>query len=583
MINSRTLKYYHDYSRVVIILAAMTMLHRVIILVLDIWKNFSQVYFDPGYEFETILTWWEQYRSAILVGISNDLVFILVASLIALFFKLRFTFPILLILGLFYAANIEHILYNFSHIKLDMIHYALDPTFVKGSGTTISFFVSFGIMVLVAILAAVLTHFKWVKFIVSPVAVIMLCAVFILPNDVDPLNPGWMQTHPLGARLQAATLSVDQREFSDKAFEPTLPPTNYPKGQQLNVLVVYLEGISQHSIAKGDMPFLESLASENFAFTRYFGNQTQTSNGLFTTLTGHLPNFLRKGSPWNNLAANDPVARAALPAVLAKQGYNTAFLQSAALRFMNKDKHLSHLGFDVIKGRSDWDQFYTANGWGIDDLSLFENGLNYIDGLDPDVPWFVSFLTSGTHAPYNVPKEFMPHESTRLRALKYADAAAKGLMTGLQARGLLENTVVVFTADESREPGGKSNLENEILLNWLPFVVVHPNAVSGTMSSPISSAEFRNLVLTFSGDWTVQDIEALNRPEVPLIFGNYYNSRVFWFDKQKESFFACYTQDFLCARFDGVKDVVQLDGRTPSALVQASQMQAVFEEHEPAK
>ncbi len=411
----------------------------------------------------------------------------------------------------------------------------------------------------------------------------LLGAVFVLPNELNPLNPGWMQTHPLGARINAPALTVDQREFSDGAFEPTLPLFDRPKGQRLNVVVVYLEGISQHSIAQGDMPFLAGLASENLAFTRYFGNQTQTSNGLFTTLTGHLPNFLRKGSPWNDLAVDDPVAHTALPTVLAKEGYNTAFLQSAALRFMNKDKHLSHLGFDVIKGRSDWDKFYTANGWGVDDLSLFENGLDYIDSLDPDAPWFVSFLTSGTHAPYNVPKDFMPDESERMRALKYADESAKGLMTGLQARGLLENTVVIFTADESREPGGMSNLENEILLNWLPLIVVHPNAVRGTISSPISSTEFRNLVLTVSGDFAAQDIEALDRPDIPLVFGNYYNSRVFWFDKQKQSFFACYTQDFLCARFDGINDVVQLGGLMPSALVQASQMQAVFEKFEPAK
>ncbi len=118
----------------------MTALHRLVLLVLDIWKSFSQVYFNPGNEVETILIWWEQYRSAILVGVYNDILFVLIASLISLFVRLRFTLPILLILGLFYAANIQHILYNFSHIKLDMVHYALDPTFVEGSGMTIGFF-----------------------------------------------------------------------------------------------------------------------------------------------------------------------------------------------------------------------------------------------------------------------------------------------------------------------------------------------------------------------------------------------------------------------------------------------------------
>lgn len=448
---------------------------------------------------------------------------------------------------------------------------------------TISFFVSIGIMVVVATVAAVLTCLKWIKIVLVPFAVALFGLFLILPNNIDPLNPGWVQTHPLGLHAHASALPSDQRTFSESAFNPPAPLMNQPAGAKLNVLVVYLEGVSQYSIMRGDMPFLENLAAKNFAFTRYFGNQTQTSNGLFTTLTSHLPNFLRKGSPWDDLTFDDPAARTALPNLLAQKGYNTAFLQSAALKFMNKDKHLAQLGFDVIKGRGDWEYFYSANGWGIDDLSLFENGLDYIDSLDPDKPWFVSLLTSGTHAPYNVPAEFEPQDTDRLRALKYADTAVKALMSGLQNRGLLQNTVVIITADESREPGHKSNLENEILLNWLPLIVVHPNAESGTISYPISSTMFRNIVLTVAGEWTTHNLKWLEQTEIPLIFGNYYNSRIFWFDKAQESFYACFTQQFLCAQFVGVEDVVQLGGLSPSALVRASQMRAMFEKHEPAK
>ena len=247
---------------------------------------------------------------------------------------------------------------------------------------------------------------------------------------------------------------------------------------------------------------------------------------------------------------------------------------------MNKAEHMAQLGFQDVKGREAWTAFHSQNGWGIDDLGLFEGALGYIDMLPQDVPWFISLLTSGTHAPYNIPVEFLPNEPPRLRALKYADAAAKALVEGLALRGLLENTVVVFTADESREPGGKSNLENEILLNWLPLIVMHPNGKSGNVDWPIGATKFRDLVPQVLGDWNRTDIDAFDQPQVPLIFGNHYKSRVFWFDRAGGDFFACYTQQFLCAKFEGINDLTKLGGIAPAMVGTEPQMRAIFKAHE---
>ncbi len=569
---------YARFNRMVVMLGTITILHRILILDLDLSRNFGQVYYNPGGGTETFRAWWDQYSTPILSGIASDLYFILSVSLLATVLKPKISVPVLLVLGVFYAANIEHIHYNFAHIRLGTLYFAADRTFIEGSGLTAEFLTHSAVMFALVIALFILTWFRFVARILSPVAGLVLLVTLLLPRGNDPLNPGWMQSHPLFFTASAASAPDEGFRFTDLPFRPVPPPEGLPRGdRRLNLLIVYLEGVSQLSLVRGEMPVLQGMARDGFAFDRYFGNQLQTSNGLYTTMTGRMPNFLGVGSPWDTMDAGDPETLTALPALLARRGYRTAFLQSAALSFMSKDEHLAQLGFAEVKGRDDWAAYHRMNGWGIDDLALFENTLGYIDGLEPDRPWMVSVLTSGTHAPYNVPEDFLPGGSGRLRALKYADAAVGALMHGLRKRGLLENTVVILTADESREPGIGSNLENEIVLNWLPLIVLHPDRMHGAVDWPLSSVGFRDLALSVAGDWSLADIEALNRPDVPLVFGNYYKSRVFWFDRPSGDLFACFTQEFQCAQFAGVADVIDLDGRSPAAVFRMPRMQAVFE------
>lgn len=570
----------HNYLRLVLALAAITFVHRFLILDIDLSHNFGAVYYGSGDKAAMYQVWWHQYRSAILTGVASDILFVLSASLLAFVFSPRWVILPLIALSIFYAANVEHIHYNFSHIRLATLYMAFDPTFVEGSGLTPEMLLNLFALAAIAVTTYRFSRFANVRYLAGVATTVMIGAIVVLPHSINPLDPGWMQTHPL-AFFERGTHSVsDHNDFQTSALDSNTSTPAAPSGQPHNVLVVYLEGVSQHSLTTGDMPFLQSLATDGLSFSRYFGNQLQTSNGLYTSLTGHYPNFLGAASPWDALNAEDAAAQRSLPSVLAQRGYRTAFLQSADLSFMNKAEHLAQLGFQDIKGREAWTEFHSENGWGIDDLGLFEASLDYIDTLPASEPWLVSLLTSGTHAPYNVPSDFLPDEPSRLRALKYADAAAQTLMSELRTRGLLDNTVVIFTADESREPGGKSNIENEILLNWLPLVVAHPNGQVGTVDWPMGATTFRDLTLRLAGDWDRTDIDTLNKPGAPLIFGNYYKSRVFWFDQQRGDFYACYTQDFLCARFNDVSDLTQLAGLDPVAVSQEPQMQAIFQLHE---
>jgi hypothetical protein len=570
----------HNYMRLLVALTVLTLVHRFLILDLDATHNFGATYYRMYSKFELYQAWWPQNQSAILRGLRSDILFIFLASCLGCILSPRRMILPLIVLSLFYAANIEHLRYNFSHIRLGTLHMALDPTFIAGSGLTPEFLLNLFALSAISVVTYRATRRAPAHYIGGLATAVMVGAFIALPQSFSPLEPGWMQTHPLALPVHTTDAANGQKEFPQDALQNARLAPASGEGPAHNILVVYMEGVSQQSLTTGDMPFLQNLAADNLSFSRYFGNQLQTNNGLYTSLTGHYPNFVGVASPWDSLSADAPAARSSLPNVLARRGYTTAFLQSAELSFMNKATHLTQLGFQEVKGRKAWTAFHSENGWGIDDLGLFEASLDYIDTLSNETPWLVSLLTSGTHAPYNVPAEFMPDAPDRLRALKYADFAAEKLMKQLQDRGLLENTVVIFTADESREPGGKSNLENEILLNWLPLIVVHPNGQGGAIDWPLGATAFRDLALRLAGDWTHTDIDALNRPSAPLIFGNHYKHRVFWFDRQEGDFYACYTDNFLCAQFTNVTDLMQLAGLDPAAVSREPKMQAIFQSHE---
>ena len=107
-----------NYLRLTLALAALTGVHRILILNLDVTYNFGSVYFGATSKAALYQAWWSQYQGATTTGIISDFIFVLFASLLAFAISPRWIILPLLALSLFYAANIEHLHYNFSHIRL---------------------------------------------------------------------------------------------------------------------------------------------------------------------------------------------------------------------------------------------------------------------------------------------------------------------------------------------------------------------------------------------------------------------------------------------------------------------------------
>lgn len=559
----------------------LCVLHRLIAMREFFQSSFIPTYNPSGGRMGGLRLWAEILGESTLLGLTYDVLFAaLLAGLLVLVPRIL-RFVVLVALALFLAANIDHIEYNHSNISFSTAHLGADTTFIRGMLST-ELALHAAVLLLLGMFVLLVLRVHLLRKIMGVVSLAVIALAAFLPVQGSFAHPLWLQSNPLlGAPLDGAS-DIDNRAFSADVFERRL--TSGDVTPKFNVLLVYMEGLSHHSIELGDMETLSGLAERNIDFSRYIGPQLLTANGLFSSLTGNLPYFTRGDLKWLDTTDGSETVRDALPWVLRDSGYHTAFLQSANLEFMSKGDVMPRLGFETVQGRSSWDRFYSEDGWGIDDRALFEHTLDYIDTLEPENPWFVSILTTGTHAAYNMPREYLPEEpSRRYRALRYLDDAVKELTDGLAERGLLDNTIVVLTSDESRERSVEGQLQSELALNWLPLIVMHPSRTTARVENYVSAVQLPELIMDMQREDFPGDLATAPQSVEPLVFGNVYSGRFYWFEPEQDVLLVCMVKNFVCAQFDGMDDPMMAADRVPDKVARYPLLeQSVFAE-EPAE
>ncbi len=364
------------------------------------------------------------------------------------------------------------------------LHYLTDPQFLshstQGGGLTHPWLAGASILAALALIIVLATRAPLRKpsmaWLLAPLALLATHAVYQYrsPSEADQ----WVQFN-LPHKWLAEGVSLAQLGVEDwmSRGQPNSPPdvsglTSLDMdgtpllgepGRARNVLIITLEGIpgayldaSRRAIGshyQDDlMPRLSAWAERGMLTSDYVLHAHQTIRGLYAMLCGDYDK-LASGTPKGlELLGNAERAAQCLPAQLRDNGFSTHFLQGAGLRFMAKDQIMPRMGFDTTLGR-DWfrNTPYLDFAWGMDDRSYFEGALSYVDGLRKQkTPWMLTLLTVGTHQPYSAPADYLErHGSARQAAIAYLDDAIGDFLDGLQQRGVLDDTLVVVTSDES--------------------------------------------------------------------------------------------------------------------------------------
>jgi hypothetical protein len=307
-------------------------------------------------------------------------------------------------------------------------------------------------------------------------------------------------------------LSGGERVTDTGFDEPEEAPGHprFPLGQARNVLLVVIEGVHgaylpQVAAASGETPPVSmsrtgAWAKRGWLVPDFLVHVRKTNRGLYAMLCGDYPR-LDGGHPKSMQILNsDEAARRCLPHMLATSGYNTAYIQAADLQFMSKDIVMPQLGYQQLVGREGFADSGVESGtgfsWGPDDQAFFRQTLPRIEVLHrQEKPFFATLLTVGTHYPYAVTADQITEYGNPLAAaVAAADKALDRLLRELEARNILDDTLVIVTNDESHGMPG-----HWLGQNWGLFFALAPDLAPGQTAEIHSSIDVPNTILDYLG------------------------------------------------------------------------------------
>jgi hypothetical protein len=235
------------------------------------------------------------------------------------------------------------------------------------------------------------------------------------------------------------------------------------KTRAKNVLIILLEGIPgmYHpeigkamgvTSAETEMHRLAAATQKAMLIPDFTVHSHQTLRGLYSILCGDFSKFSWDTPKAFELQSNPERAQDCLPSQMTQFGWSTHFLQAASLGFMGKDRIMPLMGFQQVHG-TEW--FTEPNPfpfeWGVTDSVFFHGAAKYVDQLRAKKqPWMLTLLTVGTHQPYAAPDEFAARFSSPKNAtVDMLDQAVADFIEHLRKTGVLKNTLVIITSDES--------------------------------------------------------------------------------------------------------------------------------------
>lgn len=278
----------------------------------------------------------------------------------------------------------------------------------------------------------------------------------VITGYAEPVNYHlYYLQNPVEAFLETAT--------RDKPYTPAFkehPPANtrtsgvcmQGNGSNPNMILVVVESLSMYhsklfSGINDWTPEFDALSKRGRRFANFYANGVTTEQGLVALLTGEPP--IEKG--WGdkkNIFEQFRQPSQTIPRMLDALNYQTAFLTTGDLGFMNKGAWLSDIGFAFIEGHNA--SFY--NGMqrfqfdAATDNALYGRSLQKLDQMRTvgKAPVFMVLETVTTHAPYVDP---VSGNTSQELVFRYADQALGDFVRALESRGFFDNGYVMVMGD----------------------------------------------------------------------------------------------------------------------------------------
>lgn len=218
-----------------------------------------------------------------------------------------------------------------------------------------------------------------------------------------------------------------------------------------NVVFIILESFSKEftGLVPGKQsytPFLDSLMRHSLTFTNAFANGLHSAEGI-PALLGGVPSLMDE---YYTLSAYNNNRIAAIPYLLKKMGYRTAFYHGGTNGTMGFDNFAKAAGFDRYYGRTEYgnDNDYDGN-WGIYDepfLQFFAKGLDTMKQ-----PFMASVFTLTSHPPYPMPAKYkgkFPGGKLAIYPdIGYTDMSVRKFFNAVKDKPWFKKTLFIISPD----------------------------------------------------------------------------------------------------------------------------------------
>ncbi|MDP2341251.1 MAG: sulfatase-like hydrolase/transferase [Deltaproteobacteria bacterium] len=190
----------------------------------------------------------------------------------------------------------------------------------------------------------------------------------------------------------------------------------------------------------------------------------------------------------NIIVMNPRIDCGALPEVLSKGGIHPGLFHGGDFGFYDKLQLLGNRGFEIqkdarsIAGKDIWEY-----NWGVDDRAVVDSVLAWIDSLPAGERFFAVIIPITAHYPYAIPPDVTPAfpGTTGLdrfsSAVHFLDEAFGRLNEGLKARGLSDDTALLYMADHGETVAERPRAQAGRRLAYepslhVPFAIIAPAA-----------------------------------------------------------------------------------------------------------
>ncbi len=236
-------------------------------------------------------------------------------------------------------------------------------------------------------------------------------------------------------------------------------------------------------------------------FTRWYSTFHKSIHAMFSVACSEYPPPYRLA-----ITATKPrIDCGSLPETLRGAGFAQGLFHGGFFSFTDKLGFFGGRGFDTtidaLDLKDERGYKWKRTKWGVDDRAMVDRMLTWVDGLPKDKRFFALAIPIAPHYPRDVPDDalrLVPPKGDPAKyknAVRFSDDVFERFMKGMEARGLLNDTLVFYVADHGEsleEPERPSSGDRQVYDPDLhvPAVMFHPPS----FPAPVKSDRLANHV-----------------------------------------------------------------------------------------